>query len=366
MLAHAVLVLVSAQLGNAFDDYAKAAEILWTNREQFTGTKQLGPRRYEVTKNVVQRFSVVYDWIASGNLKQYAYPESPPELTKIVGPVHIILLTDAIQRRAYVRFADGNPNGGLDDLILGLRFCNNVRNGRVQELSSSQGLTVGLLGTLEDYLPAISLAGARKVHAQIKPMLTQPSRLREILERHEKRYRDRFPNEFVGVVASLVGGDEPTTNHELGMKRLHTLSERELFALRSAVLKGIDDVKDWAVNCAGSLDKHWLPSPVESLTGMEHDIVAGITDYHTIELRAEVRYRIALRLASLSSKVVEYRWLNGKLPETLAALEDEAFITDPFTGVPFIYEKTGAANFVVYSKGNKVTGPIYLKTPKKP
>ena len=90
---------------------------------------------------------------------------------------------------------------------------------------------------------------------------------------------------------------------------------------------------------------------------------AGASDTFVVSL---VTDRVRLQLLGVHAAIRKYRWENGRLPERLEDLDLKGGLaTDPFSGKPLLYKKTGDTDYELSSIGGPA-GQVPITLPRTP
>lgn len=234
-----------------------------------------------------------------------------------------------------------DPTRALDTLLDGLTFGEEImRGGAVLHLSTSAITTLPAFIRLPAVLPGLSAPLCEQGAARVRALLENEYPLSKILQ-HERLIRDK----------RLIAIMEPLAGQVLRFKiPTEGYAWQYMMRPKTAALTSLDTyLANWAKEAEKPIYEVTPPAPPTGLEGILTDdslkpenYVVPLYRYHYKQAR--------LQLAYTGFLLERYRKTHGQYPASLSELGSDPYLTDPFSGKPFIYHREGSS-FVLYSVG---------------
>lgn len=234
-----------------------------------------------------------------------------------------------------------NPSRALDPLIDGLFFSEGVlRGGAILHLVTGFLSYAPIFQTFPAILPRLPAGACQTGAERLRPLIAEQSPLAPILQ-NERRIRLR----------QIISTFEP------GATRIFRLSVPTDGYQWSYLMRP----KAPAVNAVNAYFEHWVAeaekppaqiSPPPAVTELEGILSLGAISPEEIG-KDVLRYHYKnarLRLIYTALRLEHHRKTRGQYPPSLDALGRDPLFTDPFSGQPFIYRRSGT-DFALYSVG---------------
>ena len=301
-------------------------------------------------RNAVRALARACELIRTGNKKKLLPLQLPEDqdtsiaFSKGTGNIAKLFIMES-----RVRFATGRPDSGAESIVDGMTFGNRLGSQLVDVLSASAKNAM-FFAQVEDSLPMLSSAGARRLSNYFEAMAKAPSPyLNAIKLEFDEIVRD--PSKHLAEMSEETDYWTPPDE----MLALSTEQKRD-YAKRIA--HEFSKLAAHADETFAKEERFWKLNLNNEDPIIEHALIAGIYD-NVPSIAA--RYRTQFRLAALHCRVVEFKRTHNRWPEKLTELGGREIWYDPASGGPFFYQKLTDQSYLLYSLGTPETGRIDLR-----
>jgi len=236
---------------------------------------------------------------------------------------------------------DKDPAHALDTFLDGLTFGEEImRGGAFLHLNTSAITTLPAFVRLPAVMPSLSAPLCEKGAARVRTLLENQYPLPKILE-HERLIRVK---RLIALMESLSG--------QVLRFKIPTDSYAWQYMMRpkTAVLTSLDTyLANWAKEGEKPIYEVTPPAPPTGLEGILADESLE-PDAYAVPLYRYHYKKARLQLAYTGFLLEGYRKTHGQYPASLSELGNDPYLTDPFSGKPFLYRREGNS-FVLYSVG---------------
>lgn len=321
----------------------------------------------QVQRGYIAQFPKVVDLIKLGNSKPVMDPrtEATQNVAPELGPFREI--SRLIAADAYVRFADGGTGTGTDDLLAGLLFARNVGQGSILGSIVAGSINQMILSGFERHFESMSQKDCQRITAIADAAVIEPSGSAAIA-RERLLAPSRIdivlgdPDAFIRSLGQTDEGPDPAW--AAAMKAATPAQKQNWRTRYLAVAQSVFDrlealerrpESEWQdVNAIASPDAYEGEDPIVKL------LLTGTMSVFGQHFAYAARERTQFRLLGLHGRILDYRWENGTLPNSLADAVPEKLLHDPLNGGLFRYERNGA-DYRVYSTGSPATGEVEIR-----
>jgi hypothetical protein len=385
-------VVRTPDIRNGYEDYLRAADAVHTPaidallrwspqgepEESSRGATQeeiervrisnqiLNWRLLRVRREIAEQGARALQLMKVGNAKPVYDPREKrtpetayPELSEFK------VLMRVLAADAYVKYADGNSAAGTQQLLDGLVFANKVSGGSL--ISSLVGIasTAIVLGSFETHLRRLSLNDCKKIQAAVGSILTEPSHMLRALKFERDSASDAFAYRISNPDAGIAFGRADDAER---VQTIRSLPESAKAQLRDRFLKASMAIHALVEEAVRRPESEWgrVDDQIQKLIGGATDpptkiLLEASTPHFGLALTEYAKQRTQLRLLDLHARIIEFRWIHGRLPNTLAEAVGSERSRDPLSGDLFQYELRLGNSYRLYSKGTKELGEIELR-----
>ena len=321
---------------NALEYYVRAADIarearlnLWS--PYLAETRNI-PNRLEYEERMAAPTKRILDLVRAGNQFSLVLPEGKNSILAYSG---LKVIAKLAQQYSRVQFVRGNPNQGIDTLLLVTEMSDKLygAGGIIPYLTAIAIDSIAFRGLHSAYT-SISLNGAQQILGRL-----------DVLDPH--LIADLWQREIAATDSAVRSGEEGYDVDAWAALR----PKAQLLTTRLADLFANDEGQ-W-MNLSTDLTR----SEQKQLSQ-----VRAVPDAYTAQrlVRTTVVNRTMRRLVRLHAHVAKYRWESGQLPMSLDFLSEEERV-DPAAGQPYVYQRFSEAAYDLYSPGDQYWGPIRLR-----
>jgi hypothetical protein len=318
-------------------------------------------------------FEPAIQLIRNGNEKPTSYPNQPlTAVTLFPECSYFKTTTRVIQRSAYVAFADGDSAKATGLILDGLTFCRKSQvGGMIHVLVGKAGEQI-LYKAIERNLSNLSLKDVRAIRAWIRINRgTLASTVTDAAIRERTGRRADFDLFFANpqkYFQDLSWNQDSAKDLLDAVRQIPAKKRDEIY---KGIFKRLEAPDSALIDRLKSPEREWLgpldiqgmldDDPLPNFEGVDPKAGAGLLLYlKALNMlssgegdedmsRHMARYNIQERVLDLYMSVLEYRWLNGKLPGKLADVFGKEPI-DPATEKPYVYEKWSEQLFRIYAQ----------------
>ncbi|MHB8637387.1 MAG: hypothetical protein ACYC96_13035 [Fimbriimonadaceae bacterium] len=325
-----------------------------------------------VRRKWFERFRRCCNLVSRGNLKPVADPRGSigPETT-FPEFQHFKALVRLEANAAHVEFADGQTGVAVRQIEDALTFGDKI-GGRIL-ISRLVGIACDAMTFLEldDHWFQLSVTDARELETFLAHELNGPTPLAATLRGEEQAAHAAVEELFAKPVgfATEWGVDR---NQQALARTLAKMGPVDAQATQDATNAVIDAYYGSILTILRGPEARWL-TVKDVADGVSGDSkVAFATRVADIVLPtlsqvliAEARNRTQVRLAYLTAKAVEYRWVRGHLPDRIEDFTTAEERVDPTSGHAFRYRRDGPW-FRITREGKDSLGGVSLFKPPAP
>lgn len=377
---------------NGYEEYVRASEIassaefraymLWLERAQrpelqpgYPIPPDLDPKSsdLEIRQVWTTRFELCCRLIAAGNDKPVTDPRGtikPDTLLPEFAGFRSLARFEA--STAQVDFADGLTNAAVrhleDGIVFGGKIGSALLIGRLVGIATDSIL----FKELDEHWAQLDLADAHELELFFGRRIAGPSLLIDSLNGERRAIDTAIELVFDSATdaTSLAGDDE---DFKSALKQLAALSPQDSADAHAAARTAADGYIDSAIATMNGPESGWLsvgaPPEARSNEGSQKKLAdqlasAVLPDLSSVAVR-EAQDRTRMRLAFLSAKAVEYRWVHGRLPDNIEEFASESERTDPSSGHAFRYRLDGPW-FKITRENKDAMGSVGMVNPPMP
>jgi len=348
---------------NGYEEYLRAADIantpdfkaygLWLQSRDtaYAPPQDVDPKDPDlvVRRKWADRFRACCSLIARGNQKPVFDPrgEFTPETTfpEFSQFRQVIRLEAAT---AHVDFADGQTGSGVrhveDSIVFAGKIGGSLLIGRLVGMACDSLA----FNELDDHWAQLSLTDAQELEAFFGQRLGGPSPLAETVESERKLGQLLIERMFSKPedLAREVGSEDDQVALAAAIAKLDPGAMQQV---RAASAASIDAYYATVASALTGPEPGWLTFKDPPDASQADDSVQGLAA-RLVELQRvnmshifvrEAADRTRMRLAYLTAKAVEFRWLNGRLPTRIEEFSTLAERTDATSGRAFQYKRDG-------------------------
>ena len=375
---------------NGYEEYLRAADIAalpeFSNYDRWLSNPRGGNSSVEIDKPVdvdpkdpdltvrrkwADRFRACCDLISNGNRKAVADPRGIikvdtlfPEMARF----RALARFEAVS--AHVSFADGQTGQGIrhieDAVIFGNKISGSILIGRLVGIACDAISFV----ELDDHWAQLSVSDAEELQRFFGSQLSEPSRLVESIRAERRATHTAIdqlfanPDEF----ASLMYDDD---KEKALAGSLSKLSANDAQGAQSATNAAIDAYYDSILTILNGPEAGWFS--LKDLGDAENSddpklplatrLANLVMPTMSAVLVAESRDRTRMRLAYLTAKAVDFRWIMGRLPDRIEDFTTPSERTDPTSGRAFRYRRDGPWFRITREAKDALGGVSLFKSP---
>jgi hypothetical protein len=231
------------------------------------------------------------------------------------------------------------------------------------------------MASFEENLPRLSLQDVKSVQLAVRTELSQPPTLFQVIEGAKAVKLDMVDSIVPGYQQLGKGAPNDTDKSlisiadnvaKLGPEQRRQLTER----LRQVIADTHDNL---AARLKGPESQwysgwgNWFASlPPASISDGSVDGIAYslahemVPSFRTL-INSNLRSRAQLRILGLHAAVIAFRWVNHRLPHTLAEAVPPADLFDPLSNADFQFQAQNGGTYRIFSNGNSDTGIVELR-----
>lgn len=356
-----VLPRVTGQ--NGYEEYVMATapfygDAKWQETLRLPGGGRGKPGYLEGLRSVVAANQRTYQLVVQGNSKPVIYPQLAtndlftlmPELAQFKKLMY--LFSD----KAEYEFATGQPLAAYQTTMEGFDFARNVqKSGPFLSFNVGTAMLASMMSQVKFEVPP-DYKSCQGIVARCDKIL-KPANFEPILESEmgsiDKALRSNDPDQIAMLKVLAVDDDDDS---ELSTDQLRTAFGNVLDRMTN--FQGV-------IKQAGSLNEKALLDlavQFEPQGGSEipsEKLVDQYKGFFTDVMKQEAILRTWFRLLRLSAMIWEFRWTEGKFPDSLDDLVAGEMAVDSFTGRDYEY-KLKDGRFEVWSQGYRDVGEIHI------
>ncbi len=266
---------------------------------------------------------------------------------------------------AHVAFADGQSGVAVSHLEEAITFSTKLDTG-VTLISRLVGVACGgiALAELDDHWAQLSINDAHELRGYLGGLLKAPNSLVNSMKGERQAEANAVGELFTNPKASSDGwlGSENLS------KQILNLSAADAQQAQADTNSKIGEFYDSVDATLNGPESNWLnfkdppdAGPKDSLGAKLADIVRPVIRQALI---AHMRDRTRYRLAYLTATAIEYRWINGRLPDKIEQFTTKDERLDPSSGKSFVYAREGSW-FKITREAKDDLGNVSIVSPHK-
>ncbi|HVT14214.1 MAG TPA: hypothetical protein VHE55_18270 [Fimbriimonadaceae bacterium] len=383
-------VVMRPDPSNGFDDYIRAADAIndgyarvymtWrpgdydrllklagnstdaATTERLRLAKELDEGGYlGVQAAMAKRYGRALDLLRQGNQKRVWDPRSLGYRTPLPEVPVLYALVALCCSAAYTDYAKGDPKAGTRDLLDGLSFASNLEPNSMIDLEKGMAWEPILMNRFAGSLGNISEADSRQVVAFVDDQMQRPLAYASAL----KRQRDLVVSSINDIVTPGLKHREYETPSEAFT---WTMTAEQRNQAAAAIVDGVNRRYSDIMQMLDGPESTWnsmrmeVPDPDDPVSDVDTFVRRYVEGFGVPGSMSLIqRERTSMRLLGLNARIINFRWHNNRLPNTLAEAVPKDRIRDPISDQDFVYEPNPDGTYRLYSKGNAATGIIELR-----
>ena len=377
---------------NGYEEYLRAADIAaipeFNNYEGWLSNLHPGNVTWEVDKpsdvdpkdpdltvkrKWVDRFRRCCDLISNGNRKAVMDPRGviKPETTfPEMARFRALARLEAVS--AHVCFADGRTGEGVrhieDAQIFGNKISGMTLIGRLV------GIACGRVSFIEldDHWAQLSVSDAEELERFFSQLLSGPLPLIESM-RGERQGAHAAIEELFAKLTDLASLWNSDGKEQALINEVTRLGPAEARDAQAATIAAIDAYYDSVLATVNGPESGWLSlkavSNEDDIGNTKLPLATRLTDLLTPALSqvliSDAQDRTRMRIAYLTAKAVDFRWIMGRLPDRIEDFASQVERNDPTSGRAFRYKRDGPW-FRITRDGKDALGSVSLFKPPAP
>ncbi|HLK14321.1 MAG TPA: hypothetical protein VKT78_05920 [Fimbriimonadaceae bacterium] len=325
-----------------------------------------------IRRKWTSRYRICCNLISVGNRKPVYDPRESiapettfPEMAKFKSLAALEAAT------AHVAFADGNSGDAVGHIEEGLMFGEKLGGAILISRLVGVACSTTLLSELDDHWPQLSLNDAHELRGFFGKRLATPPLMIEALKGERRATKSAIEEMFskpdqVAKEWSYDGGD----SFGKDMKTLAALNPIEAANLRADTEGVAYQQVDAVIGLFNGPETEWLKYKDPTDAEKNRSLASRLADVALPSLSnlivAEARSRTRLRLAYLTASAIEFRWINGRLPNAIEEFTTPDERRDPTSGRSFSYRRDGPWFHITRENRDALGGVGVKPAPNKP
>jgi hypothetical protein len=325
-----------------------------------------------VRRKWVNRYRICLELVATGDSKRVFDPRkriNPETVFPEFSTFRTLIRLEMAAAR--VDFADGQTGEGIqrieESLVFGQKISSTLLIGRLVGIATSSLA----YRELDSHWPQLCLSDATELKNFFGARMNAPSSMIEAVNFERQLAQNAVELLFKDPAKfkTSIGVDDDKQGFLDGLSKM---SADDLARTESATSATLDSYYTSLAKVLTGPESAWLgfkdvDDKLQSEapnTSLSNRLAALILPTMSGAVLAEAKDRTRARLAYLTCRAIEYRWLNGKLPDRIEEFSTLAERRDPIAGINFNYRKEGIW-FVITRSSNDAVGSVSLMPPPR-